>query len=180
MDKTDQDAIDGSALELNRTERTVETVLRVASMALSIAGLVIMIKNSISNEFGSLSYSSLGAFKYLANANGVCAAYSLLSAIYVIAIPCPISKLRVWTFFLLDQVVTYAVLAAGTVSAETVYLAYKGNLAITWSSACDYYGVFCHKALISVMFTFLVSILYMLLSLISSYRLFSRFEAPKQ
>ncbi|CAA7049002.1 unnamed protein product [Microthlaspi erraticum] len=180
MDKADQNAIDGSALELNRTERTVETVLRVASMALSIVGLVIMIKNSISNDYGSLSYSNLGAFKYLVNANGVCAAYSLFSAVAIVVIPCPISKLRVWTLFLLDQVVTYAVLAAGAVGAETVYLTYKGNLSITWSSACDYYGVFCHKALVSVLLTFLVTALYILLSLISSYRLFTRFEAPKQ
>ena len=55
MDKTDQN--------VNRTERTVESVLRVASMALSIASLVIMIKNSIANDFGSVSYSTLGAFK---------------------------------------------------------------------------------------------------------------------
>ncbi|KAJ4893606.1 CASP-like protein 2A2 [Raphanus sativus] len=172
MDKTDQN--------VNRTERTVETVLRVASMALSIASLVIMIKNSISNDFGSLSYSTLGAFKYLVNTNGVCATYSLLSAIFLIAIPCRISKPRLWTVFLLDQVVTYAVLAAGAVSAETVYLAYKGNLNITWSSACDYYGIFCHKALVSVILALLVSVLYVSLSFISSYRLFSRFEAPKQ
>ncbi|KAJ0264047.1 CASP-like protein 2A2 [Hirschfeldia incana] len=180
MDKTDQNVIDGSTLELNRTERTVETVLRVASMALSIASLVIMIKNSISNDFGSLSYSTLGAFKYLVTANGVCATYSLLSAIFVIAIPCPTSKPKLWTLFLLDQVITYAVLAAGAVSAETVYLAYKGNLNITWSSACDYYGIFCHKALFSVILTLLVSVLYVSLSFISSYRLFSRFEPPKQ
>ncbi|KAF8110499.1 hypothetical protein N665_0083s0061 [Sinapis alba] len=180
MDKTDQNVIDCSALELNRTERTVETVLRVASMALSIASLVIMIKNSVSNDFGSLSYSNLGAFKYLVTANGVCATYSLLSAIFLIAITCPISKLRLWTLFLLDQGVTYAVLAAGAVSAETVYLAYKGNLNITWSSACDYYGIFCHKALVSVILTFLVSVLYVSLSFISSYRLFSRYETPKQ
>lgn len=199
MDKTDQN--------VNRTERTVETVLRVASMALSIASLVIMIKNSISNDFGSLSYSTLGAFKctlfhsltlesnqllnlnllllfsyfrYLVTTNGVCATYSLLSAIFLIAIPCRISKPRLWTVFLLDQVVTYAVLAAGAVSAETVYLAYKGNLNITWSSACDYYGIFCHKALVSVILALLVSVLYVSLSFISSYRLFSRFEAPKQ
>ncbi|XP_056866549.1 CASP-like protein 2A2 isoform X2 [Raphanus sativus] len=161
MDKTDQN--------VNRTERTVETVLRVASMALSIASLVIMIKNSISNDFGSLSYSTLGAFKC-----------TLFHSLTLETIPCRISKPRLWTVFLLDQVVTYAVLAAGAVSAETVYLAYKGNLNITWSSACDYYGIFCHKALVSVILALLVSVLYVSLSFISSYRLFSRFEAPKQ
>ncbi|CAN8269344.1 unnamed protein product [Cochlearia groenlandica] len=157
MDKTDQqNVMDGSALEINRKEKTVEAVARLTSMALSIVSLVTMIKNSTTNEYGSLSYSNLGAFNH-----------------YLYC------KLRVWTLFVFDQVVTYVVLAAASVSAETVYLTYKGNIDITWSSACDYYGNFCHKALFSVLFTFVVSILYVLLSFISSYRVFTRFEAPK-
>lgn len=42
-------------------------------------------------------------YRYLVHANGVCAAYSLLSAI-VSAVPRPSTMPRAWTFFLLDQV----------------------------------------------------------------------------
>lgn len=43
--------------------RTAETLLRLFPMALCVVALVIMLKNSQTNDFGSLSYSDLGAFK---------------------------------------------------------------------------------------------------------------------
>ncbi|XP_022718081.1 CASP-like protein F16 [Durio zibethinus] len=163
--------------EVITTMRTAETMLRLVPMALGVAALVIMLKNSQSNEFGSVSYSDLGAFKYLVHANGICAGYSLLSAI-IAAIPRPSTKPRAWTFFLLDQICTYIILGAGAVSTELLYLAKKGDAAITWSAACGTFSGFCHKATTSVIITFIVVICYAVLSLISSYRLFSKFDAP--
>ncbi|XWS16800.1 hypothetical protein CRYUN_Cryun33cG0011300 [Craigia yunnanensis] len=163
--------------EVNTSMRTVETVLRLVPMTLGVAALVLMLKNSQSNEFGSVFYSDLGAFKYLVHANGICAGYSLLSAI-IAAMPRPSTMPRAWTFFLLDQILTYIVLAAGAVSTEVLYLANKGDAAITWSAACGTFASFCHKATTSVIITFIVVICYAVLSLISSYRLFSKFDAP--
>lgn len=157
--------------------RTAETLLRLVPMTLCIAALVVMVKNSQTNDFGSLSYSDLGAFRYLVHANGICAGYSLLSAI-IVAMPRPSTMSRAWTFFFLDQVLTYVILAAGAVSLEAVYLAYKGDTTITWSSACGSFGAFCHKATTSIALTFVVVACYALLSLISSYKLFSRYDAP--
>ncbi|KAL9236511.1 hypothetical protein vseg_011176 [Gypsophila vaccaria] len=157
--------------------RTAETLLRLLPLGLCVAALVVMLKNSETNDFGSVSYTDLGAFKYLVHANGVCAGYSLLSAV-VTAIPRPFTMSRAWTFFVLDQVLTYIIIAAGAVSTEVVYLAYKGDEAITWSEACGSFGGFCHKATASVSITFVVIICYAALSLISSYRLFSRFDPP--
>lgn len=76
------------------------------------------------------------------------------------------------------QVLTYLVLGAGVVSTEVLYLAYNGDLAITWTAACESFGRFCHKGTASVAITFLVVVCYALLSLISSYKLFSKYEAP--
>lgn len=73
---------------------------------------------------------------------------------------------------------TYIILVAGAVSTEVMYLAYKGNAAITWSSACGSFGIFCHKATAALALTFGVVICYAVLSLISSYRLFSKYDAP--
>lgn len=83
--------------------RTAETLLRLAPMALCLAALVTMLKNSQSNDYGAVSYSNLGAFRYLVHANGICAGYSLLSAI-IVAMPRPSTMSRAWTFFFLDQV----------------------------------------------------------------------------
>lgn len=157
--------------------RNVETLLRLLPVALCVAALVVMLKNTETNDFGSISYSNLGAFRYLVHANGICAGYSLLSAI-VVAVPRPSTMPRAWTFFLLDQLLTYLILAAGAVSTEVVYLAYKGDEAITWSKACGSYDGFCKKATASVAITFVVGICYALLSLNSSYRLFSKYDAP--
>ncbi|CBI27492.3 unnamed protein product, partial [Vitis vinifera] len=136
-----------------------------------------MLKNSQTNDFGSLSYSDLGAFRYLVHANGICAGYSLLSAIFT-AMPRPPTMSRAWTFFLLDQVLTYLILAAGAVSTEVVYLAYKGDEAVTWSDACSSFGGFCQKTTASISITFVTVLCYAVLSLISSYKLFSKYDAP--
>lgn len=73
---------------------------------------------------------------------------------------------------------TYVILAAGAVSLELVYLAYKGDTDITWSAACGSFGAFCHKATASIALTFVVVACYAVISLVSSYKLFSRYDAP--
>ncbi|ESQ35083.1 hypothetical protein EUTSA_v10008792mg [Eutrema salsugineum] len=159
--------------------RTAETMLRLAPVGLCVAALVVMLKDSQTNEFGSISYSNLSAFRYLVHANGICAGYSLLSAA-IAAMPAGSSSTmtRVWTFFCLDQILTYVVLAAGAVSTEVLYLAYKGDDSITWSDACSSFGSFCHRATAAVVITFVVVCFYVVLSLISSYKLFTRFDPP--
>ncbi|XP_042429969.1 CASP-like protein 2A1 [Zingiber officinale] len=157
--------------------RTAETLLRAVPMGLCLAAMAIMVKNSQDGDFGSISYSDLAAFKYLVYANGACAAYSLLSAFYF-AIPRPATLARSWTVFLLDQLMTYIILAAGTVSTEILYLAYKGDVNVTWSEACSVFDTFCRRATTSVGITFGSAVCYLLLSLVSSYRLFSTFAAP--
>ncbi|GLT64706.1 hypothetical protein SLA2020_371830 [Shorea laevis] len=89
--------------EMDASMRTAEILLRLVLMALCLSALIVMVKNSQSNtDFGSLSYSDLGAFRYLVHANGICAGYSLLSAV-IVAIARP-SISRAWAFFFLDQV----------------------------------------------------------------------------
>ncbi|URE04481.1 CASP-like protein [Musa troglodytarum] len=136
-----------------------------------------MLKNAQDNDYGAISYADLTAFKYLVYANGVCAAYSLFSALYV-AMPRPTTLSRSWTLFFFDQVLTYAILAAGTMSAEIMYLAYDGDVKVTWSKECNVFGSFCKRATTSIGLTFASVACYVLLSLVSSYRLFSAYETP--
>ncbi|KAI7749925.1 hypothetical protein M8C21_005747 [Ambrosia artemisiifolia] len=157
--------------------RTAETLLRLVPVGLCVAALAVMIKDSETNEYGSLSYSNITAFRFLVHANGILAGYSLLSAAFT-AVPRPVTMSRAWTFFLLDQVLTYLILAAGAVATEVAFLTYKGDVAVTWSEACGTYGRFCKQATTSIIITFLVVVCYILLSLISSYRLFSKYDAP--
>ncbi|KAF3795808.1 CASP-like protein 2A1 [Nymphaea thermarum] len=159
--------------------RISEMLLRVLPMALSVAALLVMLKNrQNADDFGSVAYTDVGGFRYLVYANGLCAVYSLVSALCV-AMPRSSSKsCSRWAFFLLDQVVTYLILAAGTVCTEVIYLSYNGDLKITWGEACSTFGTFCRKATASVAITFAALLCYILLSLLSSHRLFSTFAAP--
>ncbi|CAJ2652939.1 unnamed protein product [Trifolium pratense] len=172
----DDEEFDGKEASLLRI---VETFLRLFPIGLCVTALVIMLKNSEENKYGSVAYSDLGAFRYLVHANGICAGYSLFSAV-IVAIPRPSTMPRAWTFFLLDQVLTYIILAAGAVLAEVLYLAEKGVPSAAWSSACGSFGSFCHKIKASLIITFVAVVCYVLLSLISSYRLFSKYDAPSQ
>ncbi|XP_045824088.1 CASP-like protein 2A2 isoform X2 [Trifolium pratense] len=169
-------ATDDQELEGNKTTflRTAETFLRLLPIGLCVSALVLMLKNSEENDYGSVSYTDLGAFRYLVNANGICAGYSLLSAV-LIAVPRP-TALRAWTFFFLDQVLTYIILSVGASTMEVVYLAENGDSTILWSSTCGSFGQFCHKITASVALTFVALVCYVLLSLISSYKLFSKFD----
>lgn len=45
--------------------RTMETLLRLFPIGLCVTALVIMLKNSQENEYGSVAYSDLGAFRYI-------------------------------------------------------------------------------------------------------------------
>ncbi|WVY94666.1 hypothetical protein V8G54_033754 [Vigna mungo] len=131
----------GDELEGNTNNlRTVETFLRLLPVGLCVSALVLMLKNSQQNQYGSVDYTDLGAFKYL--------------------------------------VLTYIVLAAGAVSTEVLYLAENGNTATTWSSACGSFGRFCNKVTASITITFVAVLCYVLLSLISSYKLFTKYDAP--
>ncbi|KAG1358884.1 CASP-like protein 2A1 [Cocos nucifera] len=158
--------------------RTAETVLRLVPVGLCLAALVIMLKNAQDNDFGAVSYADLTPFKYLVYANGVCAGYSLLSAFFCTTMSRPYTLSRSWLLFFFDQVLTYAILAAGTVSAELTYLAYHGDEAVTWSKECSVFDSFCRRATASIGITFGAVACYVVLSLLSSYRLFSTYEAP--
>ncbi|KAK9142801.1 hypothetical protein Syun_012201 [Stephania yunnanensis] len=188
----------------NSSVRTTETLVRIVPMGFCVTAMVMMLKNSQTNDFGSVSYSDLGGFKYLVYANGICAGYSFLSAFFT-AVNRPSTIFQTWTFFFFDQArcgfcakhcdpsisdhlicdgfgrlqaMTYMILAAGALSAEVLYLAENGDAAITWSEACSVFDLFCRKAKMSTVITFATMVCYAVLSLLSSYRLFSNYDAP--
>lgn len=56
----------GDELEGNtNTLRTAETFLRLLPVGLCVSALVLMLKNSQQNQYGSVDYTDLGAFKYV-------------------------------------------------------------------------------------------------------------------
>ncbi|KAK4753134.1 hypothetical protein SAY87_021932 [Trapa incisa] len=156
-----------------------EMLLRLVLMGLCLSAMVITLKSSQSkSDYGSVSYSDFGAFRYLVQVNGICAGYSLISAIVIVAMPCPSSIRPALIFFVLDQIFTYAVLAAGAVSTAILYVAYKGDKSVTWSEACSTFDSFCRRTTTSAALSLAAAALYGFLSILSSYKVFSRFDPP--
>lgn len=162
---------------LTTRKKWIETALRFLPVGLCISALVLVLKSKQRNDYGILEYRHVGAFRYLAYTNGICAAYSCLSA-FESVIPRSCSLSRAWVVFIFDQAFTYLMLGAGAVATEVLYLAYKGDEQITWSELCPYYGRFCNKVAASLVISFLALLCFILLSLISAYRVFSKYDPP--
>ncbi|XP_078432814.1 CASP-like protein 2A1 [Wolffia australiana] len=156
-----------------------ETVLRVASMGLCITALVITLKNTDSSEsYGTVSFNDLNGLKFLVYASGICAGYSFFSALYMAKFRRSSDRAPAWTLFVCDQVLTYLLLAAATAAADLVYLAHMGNERATWSKVCSTFGNFCRLGTAATGMTFAATACYVGMSLTSSYRLFSAYDAP--
>lgn len=175
MSKMGTDSNSGHLLQAKR----FELLFRVTPLALCVAAIAIMVKNKQSNEYGALHYSDIGGFKYLVYANGICAVYSILSLLgSVFSAEIDYSWTRAWIMFILDQALTYIILTAGVSGIELVDLAYRGNEQVSWSRVCVSYGEFCNSARASVLITMAVLVCFMVLSLLSAHKLFSKYEAP--
>uniref|UniRef100_A0A0C9RWD8 CASP-like protein n=1 Tax=Wollemia nobilis TaxID=56998 RepID=A0A0C9RWD8_9CONI len=87
--------------------KRMELVLRAAPLTLCIAAMAIMLQNKQTNEYGALHYSNIAVFKYLVYANGICAAYSLVSAMDSAFFAGAHGLSRAWVLFVLDQVVIF-------------------------------------------------------------------------
>jgi len=55
----------------NTVLRLVETLLRLFPILLSVTALIIMLKNSEENEYGSVSYTDLSAFRYVSQSTHI-------------------------------------------------------------------------------------------------------------
>ncbi|KAK9102804.1 hypothetical protein Sjap_020058 [Stephania japonica] len=170
----------------NSSVRTTETLLRIVPMGFCVTAMVMMLKNSQTNDFGSSLLLGSRRFQVL----GLCERglrRLFLSVGVLYRYESPFYHVSNLDLLLLrpgdpsaakTAAMTYVILAAGAVSAEVLYLAKNGDTAITWSEACGVFDIFCRKAKMSTVITFATMICYAVLSLLSSYRLFSNYDAP--
>lgn len=69
-------------------------------------------------------------------------------------------------------------MTSGSAVVEILYLAHEGDREVSWSEVCSYFNKFCSKTKVSLVFHLFVLVCFLALSLISGFRLFSKFEAP--
>ncbi|KAL9236299.1 hypothetical protein vseg_010986 [Gypsophila vaccaria] len=143
---------------------------------LSIASLCLTITNNEDNiDYGSIHFFNFMGLKYMVCISAMAIVYALIAAI-LSWINCLVNK--PWVFFVFDQVMAYMMVTSGAAGAEMWYLAYKGDVEVTWSEACTTYGMFCTKLKFSLLFHFLALFCFLFLALISAFRAFSIFDPP--
>lgn len=61
---------------------------------------------------------------------------------------------------------------------QILYLAYHGDIEVSWSEACSSYGKFCNKMKMALVFQALGFGCFFLVALISAFRAFCIFDPP--
>lgn len=116
------------------------------------------------------------AFIYLIYANGIVAVYS---AVVVLCLLISFCKARRGKFFagvnfLMDQAVTYTLLAAAAASTEFSYIAKRGAIKVNWTEVCSQFNRFCNIVGVSLVLTFLSVLVMGFVSILSARRLFKQ------
>ncbi|XP_074562977.1 CASP-like protein 2D1 [Curcuma longa] len=159
-----------------RSFRSLDLSLRLTVLPLTVASLWLMATdNQASDAYGKVEFSDISGFKYLVSMNAMAFIYAAASVL----VSCLGRFDAHWLFFVLDQALAYLMVTSGAAATEVVYLAYEGDERASWSEACSYYGEFCNKAKVSLSLHMVAFACFMALSLVSAYRVFCKFEAPR-
>lgn len=158
------------------TLKVIDSSLRLIVIPLSVASMWLTLTNHQDNEiYGKIEFSNLKGLKFLVSISAISAGYALVA---VISSWVKNLMNKAWIFFVCDQVVAYLMVASGGSFGEIVYLAYNGNPKVTWSEACSSYGRFCGRLNVILAFHLIALLCFFVLSLISAFRVFTRFEPP--
>lgn len=79
---------------------------------------------------------------------------------------------------MMEQVLAYLMVTSMAALVEFLYLAYNGDQMVSWSSGCVSYGKFCSRLKIALILHVIAVCCFLVLALISAYRLFRRFDPP--
>ncbi|XVF33978.1 hypothetical protein REPUB_Repub18cG0017500 [Reevesia pubescens] len=150
--------------------------LRLSVIPLSVATIWLTVTNKEDNSiYGDVKFSNVLGLKYMVCISAICAGYAFLAAV-ASWIRCLVTK--AWFFFVSDQIIAYLMVTSGAAVMEILYIAYNGDKKITWSEACSTYGKFCNKMKVAVILHALAFCCFIVLAVISAYRVFSLFEPP--
>ncbi|KAJ4783014.1 CASP-like protein [Rhynchospora pubera] len=153
-----------------------ELALRLCVIPLTLSSLLVIVSsNQTSDLYGTVEFNNLSGFKYLISINAISGVYSL-GSVFISKSRC--FKMYDWVLFVLDQMTTYLMVTSGSAVSEILYLAEKGDREVSWSEVCSYFGSFCQKTKVSLGLHFVALLCFIVLSLISAFRLFSKFDAP--
>ncbi|KAK1360822.1 hypothetical protein POM88_045296 [Heracleum sosnowskyi] len=156
--------------------KLIDSCLRLLVIPLSLASICLAVNNHQDNSiYGKLEFSNFKGFKYLICVSAFSGGYALVAAVFAWV---RVLANKAWLFFISDQVIAYLLITSVSAVAETTYLLYNGARDVSWSEACISYGKFCNKLVLILGVNALAFLVFLILALISAYRVFSLYEPP--
>ncbi|XP_043689142.1 CASP-like protein 2D1 isoform X1 [Telopea speciosissima] len=165
--------------------RFIDLSLRLSVIPLSVASIWLTVTNKQdSSIYGKLEFNNLSGLKYMVCINAISVGYSLV-AIVSSWLKCLLTKAgfllfsdQVGSFLLQTQVLTYLMVTSTAAVVDLLYLAYNGDTKVSWSEACSSFGRFCNRVKVALILHAIALLCFFALSLISAFRVFSKFDPP--
>ncbi|XP_043689143.1 CASP-like protein 2D1 isoform X2 [Telopea speciosissima] len=156
--------------------RFIDLSLRLSVIPLSVASIWLTVTNKQdSSIYGKLEFNNLSGLKYMVCINAISVGYSLV-AIVSSWLKCLLTKAGFLLFS--DQVLTYLMVTSTAAVVDLLYLAYNGDTKVSWSEACSSFGRFCNRVKVALILHAIALLCFFALSLISAFRVFSKFDPP--
>ncbi|KAL3655062.1 hypothetical protein CASFOL_000848 [Castilleja foliolosa] len=150
--------------------------VRFIAIAITLAAAWLMVTNKETAVVYGIQvdarYSYAPPFKFLAIANFVALALSVLSVLLVFILgKVALSPAHFYIFFLHDLMIVLLLMAACAASTTTAYIGKYGNSHVGWMAICDHFGKFCNRGEAAIILTYLGFALYLILTLVSANKL---------
>ncbi|KAK4414104.1 CASP-like protein 1F1 [Sesamum alatum] len=173
MDTNFDKSIHSPPLKTQKLSFATQVFLRVLASAATVAAAwVVFTTSQTAVVYGiqvDARYSYSSAFKFLAYANVVASAFSLLSLFLVFVLArTPLHSTHFFHFFLHDLSMAVLLMAACSATTAIGYVGKYGNSHTGWMPICDQFGRFCNRVIISALLSYLGCAVYLILTIISA------------
>uniref|UniRef100_A0A7N0V7L6 CASP-like protein n=1 Tax=Kalanchoe fedtschenkoi TaxID=63787 RepID=A0A7N0V7L6_KALFE len=186
---SDQDDIKKS-FSINRDNKTLsmansgsdkrlffwQIVLRVLAIVFGASAIGVIVTSDqtvliYGIEFDA-KYTYSAAFKFLVGADAVICACAILSLITVISWGPPRSDHKYHFAIFFHDLVMMVLEISGCAAASAIgWIALYGQNDVGWVTVCDHAAKFCIQVLISLIFSFLAFFVFLILTVMSTYKL---------
>ncbi|CAI9761568.1 unnamed protein product [Fraxinus pennsylvanica] len=150
-------------------------VLRICALVAALAATITMGTTDQTLPFFTqffqfqASYDDLPTFTFFVVANAIASGYLVLSLPFsIVCIVRPHAAGARLLLLIFDTVLVAFTTAAAASSAAIVYLAHNGNSNTNWFAICQQYGDFCQQVSGAVVASFIASVIFIFLVLLSA------------
>lgn len=148
-------------------------VVRLLAIAATLSAAIVMGFNeqtiSIFGVAVEAKYYYSPAFTFFVVANGVGALYGLLSLTFCFCCKAKASKFHgSKLLFFFDFVMTLLVISGASAATAIAYVGKKGNSHSGWVPICDQFGKFCDHVAGALLASFLGTLMFMIVTIMSA------------